>query len=40
MENSKHDRAVCAFKVKEQSLIPGLLGRKRKHSEVDSEDTV
>ena len=39
-ENSEDDRThVCAFKVKEQST-PALLGRKRKHSEVDSEDAV
>ena len=41
VENSNDNRiSVCAFKVKEQSLIPGLLGRKRKRSEVDSEDTI
>ena len=35
VENSKGDRTnVCAFKVKEQST-PGLLGMKRKHSEVE-----
>ena len=36
-DNSLRTNNFCIFKVKEQA--PGLLGRKRKHSEVDSEDS-